>query len=82
MHDLLAAFFALVFSFSPAPSVRHSETFIPPEMAARAALLAPGSQLDFAPTRQQLAQAQYGHGYAEDGWTASLHRTNVTYTAR
>ncbi len=85
MH-LIAAFFALIFSFCQAQSVHHSETFIPPETAAAMAQLQPGSHTDFAPTRQQLAHAQFSNQlssrYAEGAWSISPQRMNASFDAR
>jgi hypothetical protein len=82
MHDFLAAFFGLFLSLFQAQAVHHSQTFIPPEQAAAAAMLEPGSQTEFAPTRQQVAQSRFGRSYADGEWTASAHRMNATYFVR
>lgn len=56
MHDLLTAFFALIFSLGHAQSLRHNEVFVSPEL--------PVVHSETAPTRQQLALSGCTNGYA------------------
>jgi hypothetical protein len=79
MHAILSTFLAAIFSFFQSQPVHHSQTFIPPEQAAYAAMLEPGSQTEFAPTRQELVHHQLGRSYAEGAWAASPHRMNVNF---
>jgi hypothetical protein len=75
MHQLIAAFFAMIFSFSHAQTVRHSEL----ELASQnhPFLQAP------APTREELARQQFEivTSYAETS-CVSCRRMNVVYDAR
>ncbi len=75
MHQLIAAFFAMVFSFSHAQTVRHSEF-------ALAANSHPFVQA-VAPTREELAREQFETvtSYAETS-CVSCRRMNVVYDAR
>jgi hypothetical protein len=76
MHQMLAAFFAMIFSFSHAQDVRHSESFL-------AAHHTPSTYQAFVPTRQELAYQQFETvtGYAESS-CVSCRRMNVVYDAR
>jgi hypothetical protein len=75
MHQLLVAFFAMIFSFSHAQTVRHSEAFL-------AADTHPIYD-SYVPTREQLAQDQFATAtsYAETS-CVSCRRMNVDYDAR
>jgi hypothetical protein len=75
MHALLAAFFAMIFSFSHAQNIRHSEAFL-------ATGNHPAAYDTFVPTREQLAQEQFETvtSYAETS-CVSCRRMNVVYDA-
>jgi hypothetical protein len=75
VHQLIAAFFAMVFSFSHAQTVRHSEI-------ALASDNHPFIQAPL-PTREELAQQQFQTvtSYAETS-CVSCRRMNVVYDAR
>lgn len=75
MHSLIAAFFAMLFSFSHAQTVRHSEL-------AAAQDNHPFVQAT-APTREELNYKQFETvtSYAEDS-CVSCRRMNVVYDER
>lgn len=75
MRELLAAFFALIFSFSHAQTVRHSDYIATTDSY-------PYVQAA-APTREQLAYEQFqtATSYAETS-CVSCRRMNVVYDAR
>lgn len=76
MHALIVAFFAMLFSFSHAQTVRHSETFLASDSH-------PFIYNGAAPTREQLAQEQFetATSYAETS-CVSCRRMNVVYDER
>jgi hypothetical protein len=76
MHQLLVAFFAMIFSFSHAQDVRHSESFLASDQH-------PSNYQPFIPTREELAQEQFATvtSYAETS-CVSCRRMNVVYDAR
>ena len=75
MHQMLAAFFAMIFSFGHAQTVRHSEL-------VSAADTHPFIQAPSL-TREELAHQQFETvtSYAEDS-CVSCRRMNVVYDAR
>jgi hypothetical protein len=75
MHQLLLAFFAMVFSFSHAQTVRQSEAFLASDHHP--------VYDSYVPTREQLAQDQFATttSYAETS-CVSCRRMNVDYDAR
>ena len=76
MHALLAAFFAAIFSFSHAQTVRHNDAFVASDAV-------PVAYESSAPTREQLAHEAYAtvSSYAESS-CVSCRRMNVDSTAR
>ncbi|HVG27339.1 MAG TPA: hypothetical protein VM865_07020 [Acidobacteriaceae bacterium] len=77
MHQLFAAFFAMVFSFSHAQTVRHSQAFIASEHPT-VAVFHVGT-----PTRTELAQQEFAKisSYAETA-CVSCRRMNVVSSVR
>jgi hypothetical protein len=75
MHQLIAAFFAMIFSFGHAQTVRHSE-FVS-SVDNQPYIQAP------LPTREELARKQFQTvtSYAETS-CVSCRRMNVVYDAR
>jgi hypothetical protein len=75
MHQLLVAFFAMIFSFSHAQTVHGPEAF-------QAANTHPVYDL-YTPTREQVALQQFetANSYAETS-CVSCRRMNVNYDAR
>ena len=82
MHNFLAAFFALIFSFCHAQSIQHSQAFAaPPGSSVAVAGLDPVGE--FVPSRRELAQSQASRGYAEAACAScSAHRMNASYIVR
>jgi hypothetical protein len=76
MHQMLLAFFAMIFSFSHAQNVRHSEAFLASDTHT--------SAYDrFVPTREELAREQFATvtSYSETS-CVSCRRMNVVSNAR
>ncbi len=75
MHQIFAAFFALLISFGHAAPAPHSEAFQP----AQAELFA----LEYAPSRQELAQAALANRYAGSVCLSCRRtRTSTTVSSR
>jgi hypothetical protein len=76
MHQFIAAFFAMVFSFSHAQTVRHSETLLASEPPAATATAN-------VPNREELAHQVFvtTTSYAESS-CVSCRRMNVVSNAR
>ena len=77
MHQFIAAFFAMIFSFSHAQTVRHSETVLAAEAPAAVTVTAP------VPNREELAHQVFATttSYAETS-CVSCRRMNVVSNAR
>ena len=77
MHQFIVAFFAMVFSFSHAQTVRHSESFLAAETPAVSASSAS------VPNREELAQKVFetNTSYAESS-CVSCRRMNTGSIAR
>ena len=77
MHQLIAALFAVVFSFSHAQTVRHSESFLAADTPAAAAATAN------VPNRSEMAQQVFetNTSYSESS-CVSCRRMNVASSAR
>lgn len=75
MHQLIAAFFAMVFSFSHAQTVRHSESFVASDAPAISAAAT-------APNREELAKQVFetNTSYAESS-CVSCRRMNTVSSA-
>lgn len=76
MHQFIAAFFAMIFSFSHAQTVRHSETVL---AAERPSAVAPAASV---PSREELAHQVFATttGYAETS-CVSCRRMNLASNA-
>ena len=76
MHQLIVAFFAMVFSFSHAQNVRHSESFLAADTPAATATAN-------VPTRAELAQQVFetNSSYAESS-CVSCRRMDLASSAR
>ena len=76
MHSLLAALFTLVFSFSHAASLRHSE-------AVDFAAAAPAHyRLGYTPTRHELLRAEFNAASYAETACVSCRRINAVYKLR
>lgn len=75
MHQFIAAFFAMIFSFSHAQTVRHSETVLAAERPVAAPALT-------VPNREELAHQVFAttNSYAETS-CVSCRRMNVVSNA-
>ena len=68
MHQIIVAFYALIFSLSHTGTAPQPEAPQPTTAAV----------VSYAPTRQELAHAEYDNSYAETA-CVSCRRTNVSY---